>query len=95
MQLMEACRAERSPGRGPGPARLRAGGKRKRAVRDVDGEGQAATVIPTSQIRGLMADRAPLLKARKQLTKASVRGTPAASAQARGYLLELSCQDGQ
>ena len=53
-------------------------------MRDVDAEGKPATVIPTSQIRELMADRAVLIKAQKRLTKASVRGTLAASGQARG-----------
>jgi len=42
-------------------------------VRDVDAKGQPATVIHTSTLRALMADRAPLMKARKRLTAAYLR----------------------
>ena len=87
---LKACREEKGPGRAPRPSRLQAGEKRKRAVRDVDAEGQPYTVIPTSHIRTLMADRAPLLKAQKRLTKASVRGTLAASAQVRSCPLQAN-----
>ena len=74
--MSTGCRGEESQQRSlPRPARLKAGGKRKRAVRDVDANGQPATVIPTSHIRALMGDTRPLLKAQKRLTKASVRGS--------------------
>lgn len=71
------CRRASSEKGLPGPARLRSrvSGKRKRAVRDVDANGQPATQIPTNHIRALMADRAPLLKVQKRVSQASVRGT--------------------
>lgn len=65
-----ACR---KPKGAPGPSRLAAGEKRKRAVRDVDARGQPATVISTGSLRALMADSAPLMRPRRKLTAAYLR----------------------